>query len=126
MDSKNIGINLLRYSLAFVFLWFGFSQISDITSWIPFVPENLANIMNPAILVFINGVFEMIAGMLIALGVLVRPLAFILGAHLFFIAISIGLTSVGVRDIGLALAAVSLGFIFRRENINIFKSQAEE
>ena len=43
MDSKNIGINLLRYSLAFVFLWFGFSQISDITSWIPFVPENLAS-----------------------------------------------------------------------------------
>lgn len=112
IDKKTIGLLILRLSLAFVFLWFGFSQWSDAALWVSFVPAWMTNIINAGTLVYLNGTFEIIAGIMLALGILPRLVAALLGLHLLFISLSIGLTSAtGVRDIGLALATISLSLI---------------
>ncbi len=112
IDKKTIGLLILRLSLAFVFLWFGFSQWSDAALWVSFVPAWMTNFINAGTLVYLNGTFEIIAGIMLALGILPRLVAVLLGLHLLFISLSIGLTSAtGVRDIGLALATISLSLI---------------
>lgn len=110
-QSQNIGLIILRLALAFVFLWFGFSQISDAAIWTSFVPD-WATIIAPAgTLVLLNGLLEIIAGSMLAFGLFSRYVSFLLGIHLFIIAVSFGLTAIGVRDIGLALATFALSFI---------------
>ncbi len=107
-----MGLLLLRSTLAFVFLWFGFSQLSDAALWTSFVPVWMTNIINAGTLVYLNALFEIIAGIMLALGILPRLVALLLGLHLLMISLSIGLTSAtGVRDIGLALATLSLALI---------------
>lgn len=106
-----IGYTLLRLALAFVFLWFGFSQLSNAALWTAFVPEWATKIMSAGTLVLLNGVFEIAAGILIAFNVFTRYVALLLGLHLFVIASSLGLTAIGVRDIGLSLATLSLFFL---------------
>lgn len=125
MNTKKIGIHILRFALAFVFLWFGLSQISDMTTWVSFVPAGIATMVNPSLLVFLNGLFEILAGLFLAFGVLVRPVSFLLGLHLFFIALSLGMTAVGVRDIGLALATISFSLLFRKEDMGFFSHTLE-
>lgn len=108
---QNIGIVLLRLSLAFVFLWFGFSQLSDAAMWTAYVPTWASNIMDAGVLVLLNGTFEILAGILLAFGILSRWIALLLGIHLLIISSSLGLTAIGVRDIGLSLATISLFFL---------------
>jgi len=111
--STKIGITILRVALAFVFLWFGFSQLSDIGIWTSFVPQSAMTItgMSAGTLVLLNGILEVIAGILLAFGIFTRVVGTILGIHLLIIALSMGLTAIGVRDIGLALATIALGFL---------------
>lgn len=122
MTSQKIGLTLIRLALAFVFLWFGFSQILDVTTWTSFVPEFMTKFLDSGLLVLLNGTFEIFAGLLLAFNVWVKPFAILLGIHLFFIAISIGLTAVGVRDVGLSLASISFGLMYQKDNSNFFQS----
>ncbi len=107
----SIGIILLRLALAFVFLWFGFSQLSDAVRWVAFVPDWATKFMSAGTLVILNGLFEVMAGALLALNVYAQYVALLLGIHLFVIATSLGLNATGVRDIGLSLATISLFFL---------------
>ena len=63
----------------------------------------------------LNGLIEIIAGGMLAFGILSRWVGLLLGIHLFIIAVSMGLTAIGVRDIGLALATLSLFFLAKDE-----------
>lgn len=108
---RDTGIALLRYGLSFVFLWFGFSQLSNAAVWVSFVPEWLTAFADPGLFVYGNALLEIVLGSLLALGILVRPVSLILALHLFVITLEIGLTAVGVRDFGLALATLSLFFM---------------
>lgn len=107
-NHQQYGVLILRMALAFVFLWFGFSQISDAALWVAFVPEWATGIINAGALVYLNGIFEIIAGTLLALGIFPRYVALILGIHLLVISLSIGFTATGVRDLGIAVAAIAL------------------
>lgn len=109
--TQNFGIIVLRIALAFVFLWFGFSQISDAAMWTSFVPTWATAITSAGTLVYINGIFEIIAGSLLAFGIIPRYVAALLGLHLIIISTSLGLTAVGVRDIGLGLATLALALL---------------
>lgn len=113
--THSFGITLLRLALAFVFLWFGFSQISDAAMWTSFVPDWATTIASAGTLVLLNGLIEIVAGAALAFGILSRWVGLLLGIHLFVIAASLGLTAIGVRDIGLALATLSLFFLAKDE-----------
>lgn len=113
--THSLGITLLRWSLAFVFLWFGFSQISNVAMWTSFVPAWAASIMDPGVLVLMNGLLEIVAGALLAFGIASRWVGLVLGLHLLVISVGLGLTAIGVRDIGLALATLSLFLMAHNE-----------
>jgi uncharacterized membrane protein YphA (DoxX/SURF4 family) len=97
---------LLRLGLAAVMLWFGFSQLQNPNAWTSLVPDWALSLSHVTALtfVFMNGAFEVIAGSLIALGVLTRPLGLLLAIHLFVITADLGASAIGVRDFGLSIA----------------------
>ena len=104
---KDFPIAVLRWGLALVFFYFGFSQIVDPQAWTGFVPEFLTNIFLSANnIVMINAITEIVLGIFLAAGIYTRFSSLILSLHLFCISASIGFNPVGVRDFGLAVATL--------------------
>jgi uncharacterized membrane protein YphA (DoxX/SURF4 family) len=109
INSEN-GKIILRISLALVFLWFGINQVYSQSEWVGFIPDFLSEIINPNLLVLINGSFEIILGIALITGFYTRLSALLLSLHLFGIALSIGYNPIAIRDLGLALATLSIFF----------------
>ncbi len=104
-----IALTILRLGLAFVFIWFSFSQFSDPQKWISFLPDFVKALPVSAVaFVKMNALFELLAGILLAFGIWTRIAAALLALHLFGIAFTIGFNALGVRDLGLAIATFSL------------------
>lgn len=118
ISKQKISLHILRLGLASVFLWFGFSQLIDTLSWVDIVPDWAVDLLHipPAMIVMANGVFEVVLGGLIALGFFVRISAFVLALHLLVISIDFGFTATGVRDFGLAVAAIGLSLIYTKNS----------
>lgn len=119
MSSREAGLLLLRYGLAIMFLWFGFSQLFDGVNWVGWVPDWAISIIPipPAMIVLLNGLFEVVLGSMLALGILVRPAAILLGLHLIVITIELGVTQIGMRDFGLTAATFALALVSgKKEN----------
>ena len=110
-------MHVLRYGLAAMFMWFGFSQLFDGVNWVSWVPEWAPNLFHipPAMIVLANGLFEVVAGTLLAAGIFVRPVAILLALHLAVITVEIGLTAIGVRDFGLTMASAALALLYTPE-----------
>ncbi len=129
INTQNFGITLLRIALAFVFLWFGFAQISDAAMWTSFVPTWATAIASAGTMVYLNGAFEVIAGSLLALGIFPRIISAILGIHLIAISASLGFTAIGVRDFGLGFATIALALIgtdrFTLTSEKVYASQSQ-
>ncbi len=113
MQSEQLGITILRLGLAVMFLWFGFSQLLDGINWVAWVPEWAVNTLHlpPAMIVLANGLFEVVAGALLALNIWTRWVALALALHLLVITIEIGATAIGVRDFGLTMATFALALL---------------
>lgn len=113
---QEIGYHILRYGLAVMFLWFGFSQLLDGQNWVGWVPEWAVNLLHlpPAMIVLANGSFEVVAGALLAMGLFVRPAAVFLGLHLVVLVVEIGANDIGLRDFGLMAACFALAFLVPR------------
>ena len=101
-------VPLLRAGLVVLFLWFGFSQVTNTAEWVAWVPPWTETIMPAQNVVLLNGAFELVLGMLLAAGFYVRIAALLLSLHLFFIAFEIGYNDIGMRDFALAVATLSL------------------
>ena len=110
------GILILRFGVAIVFLWFGFSQLFNSLNWVAIVPEWAVNLLHlpPALIVLGNGLFEVILGSLLAMGIFVRVVAFVLALHLIPIAIDFGFVATGIRDFGLIVASFALALIYNK------------
>ena len=116
---------LLRIGLSLVFLWFGFNQFFNPEMFLGYVPQQVAMLMYPFMqshhlllvysaeqaslrLIMFNGIFEVILGMLLLLGLFTRITAGLLALHLLSIAVSLGYNDVMIRDGGLMIALVSI------------------
>ncbi len=101
---------ILRLGISAVVIWFGTSQLLDQSMWTSFIPDWLISLtrLSATTLVVMNGIFEVIAATLVAYGVLVRPLAFLLFLHMCGIVSTIGLSPTGVRDIAVATGLLSV------------------
>jgi uncharacterized membrane protein YphA (DoxX/SURF4 family) len=101
---------ILRIGLAGVFLWFGINQIIDPLSWVGYIPSFITNLtgITASSVVFYNALFEIIAGTMLLLGLFTRVVALVLFLHLLDIAFTVGLDSIGVRDLGLAVATFAI------------------
>lgn len=113
MNTHTWGVIVLRLGLAALFLWFGFSQLLDGVNWVSWVPEWSVNLLHipPAMIVLLNGAFEVVAGSLLALNIWTRWAAFALAIHLAVITFEIGANAIGVRDFGLTCATLALVFL---------------
>ncbi len=113
MTQEKNGLLILRIGLAGVFLYFGFSQLFDGVNWVGIVPGWAVNLAHlpPAMIVLGNGLFEVVLATLLIVGLWVRPVAVLLALHLLVIATGFGFSPTGVRDLGLAVATLSLAFL---------------
>ena len=98
---------VLRIAMALVFFWFGITQLINPGMWVGYIPDWLT-ILPAATFVIINGIFEIVFAALLITGIFTRIVSLVLGLHLLFIGISIGYNAVAIRDIGLALATLSV------------------
>ncbi len=102
---------VLRYGLGFVFLWFSFSQFQDPSRWTGFIPDAVKSLgVSSVALVRLNALVELVGGVLLLIGAFTEVTALVLAIHMFGIAFSIGMSAIGVRDIGLAVATLALFF----------------
>jgi len=117
MNNQNVIIAMkkfapvvLRLGLVFVFVWFGTSQWMNQMMWVGLIPKWVVTIsgISAVTLVKINGTFELVMAVLLAFGVQVRIVAFLLFLHLVSIVSDVGLSSIGIRDTGLMMAALSV------------------
>jgi uncharacterized membrane protein YphA (DoxX/SURF4 family) len=107
MKLEKYSKSLLRITMSFIFLYFGYQQLASPENWIGFVPSIIiTNAMSAQSLVITNAFLELGLGSLLLIGLYTRPVSLILSLHLFLIAFSIGLNPLGARDFGLAIATL--------------------
>ncbi len=115
MTQNKIGLLVLRFGLVAVYVYFGISQLMDAGDWADMVPSWAPAIsgLSAVTVVYLNGVFELVFAGLLALGLWVRPVSFILAIHLGLITYIVGWNSIGARDFGLTMATLAHGFFYR-------------
>ncbi|PIQ66626.1 MAG: hypothetical protein COV96_00560 [Candidatus Zambryskibacteria bacterium CG11_big_fil_rev_8_21_14_0_20_42_18] len=108
---KQYASAILRIGVASVFIWFGFQQLSNTYEWIGWLPEYASALpFSATTLVYINGVFEVVFGFLLLLGLFTRVSASLLALHMTHIISVVGYGEIGVRDFGIFMATLSLAF----------------
>ena len=101
--------SVVRIGIALVFLWFGISQVTDPSVWTALIPDYVKALpLSDMQLVLGNGIFEIIFGTLLLIGLWTRISALLLSIHLLHILTVVGYNAIGVRDFGLLLACVSI------------------
>lgn len=105
---NNLSGPILRYGMALVFLYFGISQIVDTANFLGYLPNFLFNTSFASTLILINGVFEIIASILLIIGYKTRIVATILALHLALITFEVGWSQTGIRDFGLTIATTAI------------------
>ena len=93
IENQKYSTALIRVGLALVLLWFGIDEIANPKNWFGFIPSWLTtsptfNIEN---LIILNGILEIIVGVLLLIGFYTRIVAFIAALHLLFITIIVGI-----------------------------------
>lgn len=103
---------IIRLGLVFVFIWFGLNQLLDQSMWVSLIPSGLtkATGISPETFVILNGVFEVFFASLLAFGIYTRLVAGLLFLHMFAIISDVGLSPIGIRDIGLMFALLAISF----------------
>jgi uncharacterized membrane protein YphA (DoxX/SURF4 family) len=101
---------VLRIGMSLVFLWFGTQQLMHAENWIGFIPDFVVNMLPVAPTTFVmgNGIFEVIFGIALLLGIFTRPVSLILAIHMLGIALSLGWSAIGIRDFGLTFATTAI------------------
>lgn len=100
---------VVRVGVSLVFLWFGVSQLGDPAAWTRLLPNWTSALpLGPEALIQLNGGFEILFGILLLIGLAVRPVALLLALHMFHVVVVVGYGGVGVRDFGLAMATTSV------------------
>ena len=101
---------VVRIGMGIVMLFFSYYQFSDASIWTGFVPHAVVALLggNAVLLVLLNAWFELVFGLALLAGFQTRTVALLLALHLFGIAGTIGISPLGVRDLGLAAATLSI------------------
>lgn len=92
---------VLRMSIGFVFMWFGWSGITNVDMWTGLVPTWATHIASAEMLVLLHGWFELICGILLFSGFLVRIVSGLLFLNLLHIIFLLEPGAVMIRDIGI-------------------------
>ena len=110
LDKHSVhSISVLRIFLGLVFLYFGWSSVTNPDVWIRLVPEWTNVFASATLLVRIHGVIEIALGILLIMNIGARYVAFVLFLDLLHVLTLLDfLSSTWMRDFGLAGALLSL------------------
>lgn len=126
MNKQKYAPVIIRVGLSFVFIWFGLTQLFDQSAWVSFIPEGITKLtgISAETFVIFNGIFEVFFASLLAFGIWTRLVAFLLFLHMFAIIADVGLSPIGIRDIGLMFALLSVAF-FGSDEYSISHTEGE-
>lgn len=106
---KQYAPSIIRIGISIVFLWFGLNQIFNGDDFLGYLPTFVNSLpLQPLTFILLNGIFEVVFGLLLIVGLLTRISALLLGLHLIGIIISLGYNEIAVRDFGLMIATLSV------------------
>jgi len=109
-ELKNYAPIVVRYSISILFLWFGTTQLINPTGFVQYLPEFMqvgeASIRS----VYLNGLIEVVLGLLLLIGYKVRIVATALALLMLAIIFQVGYNPIGVRNFSLLLAIISVAF----------------
>lgn len=110
MNTSKYAPVVLRLGIGMVFIWFGMNQIFDQSMWVSYIPTFITQItgLSATTVVLFNGIFEVCMAVLLCFGFRIRIIATLLFLHMIMIVGEIGLNPVGVRDIGIMFALLSI------------------
>lgn len=116
MNKNSLGYTLLKVGFIFLFVWFGSVQIANPSSWTALIPSDVISMTGQSAhnLVVLNGALEIIGALLLALNIFVPLVALLFSLHIVSIVFVIGLTPIGARDIALAVSALALALLSRK------------
>lgn len=119
-DDSNIKkldpIVLLRIGLGGTMVYAGTSIIANTQAWLGFIPQWILNIspIDGMSLLIGHGVFELILGLLLVFGVLLKLSSLVAFFDLLFIIVFVGVDLVTFRDFGLLMMALALFILVNR------------
>src|SRR3989344_3174070 len=100
---------ILRLGVCAVFLYFGVNEVLRPNEFLIWLPSFTADLPIPqSVLVFLIGLALVFFGILLLAGIFTRISAVFLAGHVGSVSISLGVSQIGVRDFGLALATFAL------------------
>ncbi len=100
---------ILRIGIGFVFIWFGYSGVTNTDMWIRLVPAWTGFLGSAKTLVIMHGIVELVFGLLVLVGIWTRTSAAILFLSLFHTLFLVSGVTL-IRDIGVAAGALALVF----------------
>ena len=118
-----ISEKILRIGLSVVIIWFGISQLINRQIWIGDLPASAFDLsfISTINLVYINGIFETLFGILLLLNQCSKVVSTILAIHMLTIIMHLGYNEIAIRDFAICIGFISL--IFSSENKYFFKKK---
>lgn len=98
----------LRVGLGLVFLWIGIDIFRSPENWLGFVPATLPLGLDRELALSLNGVLDIVLGVLFLSNQLIHVAAFLAVLHLLGILVTQGVNAIIIRDVGLLGASISL------------------
>lgn len=99
---------LVRYGVAFVFIFIGIDQFVHMPLWETVFPHNLPFGLALDQAITYNAIFDITVGAFLALGLLTRIFALIATGHLLLVLKMLGYDDITIRDIGVMLSALAV------------------
>ena len=97
-----------RIGLSLVVLWFGVNQLINPGTFRGYLPGFLLSLSYAKTIVLLNGVFEIVFGGLLLLGLFTKLSSLLIGLHLIGIIIGMGYNDIAVRDVGLMIVSFGI------------------
>lgn len=101
---------LLRLGLGIEFVLFGHGKLTNIASWIGYIPPWMSPLIPMPVTTFLQavGVVELVLGVLLIVGLWVRVVAILSALHLAGVLVALGYNDLAVRDFVSFMAALAL------------------
>ena len=109
-NMRSLAPAVVRVGVSLVFIWFGYQQLTDANLWTSLIPQWVTSLSGISAVNFIyfNGIFEIVFGVCLLVGLFSRLAGFLLALHMLHITYVVGYNHIGVRDFGLAMATVGV------------------
>jgi len=108
MKYSSYAPTIIRLGLGLVFFLIGLDQLSKPDNWLSWLPQFITQISPPQTLILAIGIFNIIVGALLILGLFTKLASLLAGLHLLGIILTAGYSDITIRDMGLLFAAIAI------------------